>query len=244
MPGVSHLGAPPSSAACQAGRRLWVAYGYAMSKALARFELLIADVDNLIAHHPKSGSPIAGRPSGDEGPLLRSCVVLTYGAWEVYFEDSLVEAVSLLADGRREDLPGATLDWVQTMIKDPWVLADNGWRQELVRLVKATMYGDPGNPASFGVNSASPGVVAEWTRTILGATVLGGCSWPGASSDTVRRKLSDLVRLRGEIAHGGRPARLSLGEVRRRRDFTRRLAEKYDEVLFDFIASTAAAPAI
>ena len=209
-----------------------------MSKALDQFKLLIADVDNLIAHHPKSGSPLAGRPVGDEGPLVRSCVVLTYGAWEVYFEDSFVEAVQIMARGNRADLPTATLDWVRDMTEDPWVLADGGWRDELVRLVEATMYGDPMDPSSFGVNTASPQTISTWNRKILGARILDQCAWKGATNRTVKEKLSKLVTLRGDIAHGGRPAGLTLGMVRGYRDFVNRLAKEYDDELFEWVAAS------
>lgn len=179
-----------------------------MSDALAHFQLLLADVDNLIEHHPKFVEPLPGRPTSDEGPLLRSCIVLTYAAWEVYFEDSLIEASLILSRGERSDLPQATLDYVAKKSREtPWSLADAGWRNELVRIVTERVRGTPNNASSFGVNTAGPGIVNSLLDEILGVRTLNQCAWKGAKSDTVKSKLSALVKLRGDIAHGGRPRR-------------------------------------
>lgn len=83
-----------------------------MTDALDALQVALADVDNLIEHHPKTAEPGRGRgrgrPSTDEGPLLRSCVLLIYAAWEVYVEDSLVCVVQQLAEGAGPDhLPKA-----------------------------------------------------------------------------------------------------------------------------------------
>ncbi|MFF1877937.1 HEPN domain-containing protein [Leifsonia sp. NPDC058230] len=100
------------------------------------------------------------------------------------------------------------------------------------------MHGDPDDPQSFGVNTASPKTVSTWTWTILGWRTLEHCGWKNATNRTIKAKLDRLVTLRGDIAHGGRPDRLALANVRDYRDFTERLARAYDAELFSFVAST------
>lgn len=207
-----------------------------MSDALDHFEALMSDVDNLIAHHPKFIEPLRGHPATDEGPLLRSCIVLIYAAWEVYFEDSLIKAAGALAQRDRVDIPEQTLAWLgERVADDPWRLADNGWRVALVEAVTELVRGREDDALSFGVNTASPGTVSTLQYNVLGDSILERCTWsaPGRStSKGVKDALMRLVRLRGEIAHNGRPAGpLHLRHVRDWRKFIRRLAEKHDEQL-------------
>ena len=61
------------------------------SSATQVFKQLESDVDVLLSLHSGSGS--AGRPAGNNGPLLRSALVLLVTAWENYVEQVLHEAV-------------------------------------------------------------------------------------------------------------------------------------------------------
>lgn len=215
-----------------------------MTAALDHFEALMADVDNLIEHHPKFTDAAQGRPSGDEGPLLRSCMVLIYAAWEVYFEDSLIETAAALAQRERGDIPERTLAYLAERVKgDPWRLADDGWRTALVEVVTVAMRGREDETGSFGVNTASPKTVAILQFDILGISILDRCTWGARGRNTakgVKDNLDKLVKLRGEIAHTGRPSgQLHLKHVRDWRDFTRRLAEKHDEQLTLWLFETS-----
>lgn len=214
-----------------------------MSVAFDHFQALMSDVDNLIEHHPKFLEPFQGRPVGDEGPLLRSCVVLMYAAWEVYFEDSLIEAATELAQRDRGDIPQATLDYLAGKVSgDPWRLADDGWRTALIEVVTETVRGREDDQGSYGVNTASPRTVSQLQRDILGVSILDRSTWSARGRSTskgVKDQLTKLVRLRGEIAHTGRPlTSLHLRHVRDWRTFVRKLAETHDAKLAAWLTET------
>src|SRR6266436_6131103 len=108
-----------------------------MTPALEALVTALGDVDNLIEHHPKAVKPGRGRPGTDEGPLLRSCVLLTYAAWEVYVEDSLIWTVEQLASrSLAQQIPEALRNFVASDVSaDPWRLADQAWREAMVNAV-------------------------------------------------------------------------------------------------------------
>lgn len=201
----------------------------ARSKALDRFETLLADVDNLIDRHQRSDGT-AGRPSTDEGPLSRAAVLTLYAAWEVYAEESLIEVVEGLASRPKfAVLPAATRDYVGTRVNSPWDLAGEGWRTALVQVVSNVVRGDVNDPRSFGINDASPRVIVALQRDILGESPFVEVRWTNQTNSTVRRKLAKFVALRGEIAHTGRTSSsLWHGEVKQHRDFISRLAKELD----------------
>lgn len=190
-------------------------------------KIALGDVDNLIEHHPKSTNPGRGRPSSDEGPLLRSCVLLAYVAWEVYVEDSMVWAVEQLAHRSQPDqLPKALRKFVADISADPWQLAGDAWRQAAVGSIIKRVRGD-GN--GFGVNTAGPHQVIALHKQILGEDLLIKCRWPKMPASRVKEELADLVRIRGEITHTGRPPRqLHLKGVRSWREFVQHLARNID----------------
>ncbi|MET8198005.1 hypothetical protein [Micromonospora taraxaci] len=99
-----------------------------MSKALERLGVMLGDVDNLLDYHPAAKEPVRGRPPGNLKPLLRSCVVLTYAAWEVYVEDSMIEAAESIAESASGpvQVPATLRAFVTSWCKDPWCLA-GGW---------------------------------------------------------------------------------------------------------------------
>lgn len=215
-----------------------------MSDALDHFEALMSDVDNLIEHHPKFLEPLQGRPSADEGPLLRSCIVLIYAAWEVYFEDSLIETAKLLSERKRDDIPQKTQDYLAAKVSgDPWRLADDGWRSALVEVVRETVRGREDEQGSYGVNTASAKTVSLLQHQILGVSVLDRSTWNARGRNTakgVKDRLTELVKLRGEIAHTGRPlTTLHLAHVRKWRNFVNRLAHTHDEKLTTWLWETS-----
>lgn len=215
-----------------------------MSAALDHFESLMSDVGNLIEHHPKFLEPVQGRPVNDEGPLLRSCIVLIYAAWEVYFEDSLIEAATELAQRERSYIPSETLDYLAANVSgDPWRLADDGWRSALVEVVTEAVRGREDEEGSFGVNTASPKTVSLLQHKILGASIIDRSTWSARGRSTgkgVKDQLTKLVRLRGEIAHTGRPLTpLHLKHVRDWQNFTRRLATTHDEKMSAWLWETS-----
>lgn len=202
-----------------------------MSNALNRLTSQLGDVDNLIDHH--SGTGVPGRPSADEGPLNRSCVVLTYAAWEVFVEDSLVWAAQSLTDAAQRfgDLPLRSQEFAAENAGGPAALADDGWRAVFVKAVEAATQGDPDDPNSFGMNTAGPKQIASLHDKILGYRVLDRCAWVGRNNASVKSKLQRLVSDRGSIVHTGTLNGLSLGKAREYREFVGRLAQNYDSAL-------------
>jgi hypothetical protein len=94
-----------------------------MSQALDRLNVMLGDVDNLLEFHPAARSNGKGRPAGDLKPLLRSSVVLTYAAWEVYVEDSMIETVRGIAQPPTVParLPEELRKFVGLATIDPWL---------------------------------------------------------------------------------------------------------------------------
>lgn len=206
-----------------------------MTPPLDALERALNDVDSLIGHHPKATDPPPGRPTGDHGPLLRSCVVLIYAAWEVYVEESVVWAVDQLAEHTEPDqLPNALREFVAAAYaKDPWQLAD-GWREATVEAVTARVRGDETTGTS-GLNTAGPGQVRRLHGDILGRPeLLDHCGWTHYPAGRVKTDLATVIDVRGSIAHTGTtPGNLDLGGVRSWRWFVHTLATTLDGHLVD-----------
>ena len=209
-----------------------------MSKALDRLGVMLGDVDNLLDYHPAAAAPARGRPPGDLKPLLRSCVVLTYAAWEVYVEDGMIEAAESVAQSSSGpgEVPAALRAFVASWCKDPWWLAGDGWRKTITDAVTEHVRGD--EAITFGINTAGPKQVSELHRDVLGVDLLKQCKWQNMPNAKVRSELAALVRIRGKIAHAGTtPGELDLKGTRSWRDFIDRLARTLDARLDDWLSS-------
>lgn len=204
--------------------------------ALAALEVALGDVDNLISHHPKAANPVRGRPTTEEGPLLRSCVLLLYAAWEVYVEDGVIWAVSqVTAVGETTDLPDALRVFVADRSRvDPWRLAGDAWRQVCRDEVTTLARGD--DTGSFGINTAGPKQIASLHTKILGENLLDKCRWTNKPTKAIKKDLAELIVIRGEIAHTGQaPGPLHLLGVRKWRKFIQDLAIRLDGHLEDWV---------
>lgn len=205
--------------------------------AFDALEIALGDVDNLIAHHPKTANPARGRPLSDEGPLLRSCIVLLYAAWEVYAEDGVVWAVEeITAGGSADDLPEALRTFVgERAVGDPWRLAGENWREVCVDEVISLARGD--DTGSFGINTAGPRQIASLHQKILGENLLNKCRWGKKKTELVKKQLAEFVTIRGAIAHTGQPPGTPhLANVRSWHNFIRRLAQNLDGHLEAWVA--------
>lgn len=205
--------------------------GTALDAAVA----LLGDVDSLLDHHPAQKDPKPGKPAGPGyGPLLRAGTALCYTAWEVYIEEALLETVEwLLANTPAGELPEALRHWVADQNGDPWAFVGDGWRTEVLDLVRSRVEGD--EQGRFGFNTASVPKVEGLYLQILGFCPLREISWQKKDNAAVRKDVSTLVRVRGEIVHRGTtPGALSLGKVRSWADFVRRLTSRFDDRLIEF----------
>lgn len=201
-----------------------------MTAALKALSTALEDVDNLLAHHPNTATPKRGRPPSQEGPLIRSCVLLTYAAWEVYVEDSVIWSVEQLVSVADPGLlPSALRGFVSGGTSDPWSLAGDAWRGATTKAVTLLVRGSDEDETTFGMNSAGPRQINKLHDDVLGVRLLDKCRWKNKSNDAVKSELASLVRVRGSIAHTGKPpGTLHLGGARAWRTFAQRLAEHLD----------------
>ncbi|WP_146087867.1 HEPN domain-containing protein [Rathayibacter sp. AY1D2] len=198
----------------------------------------LTDVDNLIDRHQGRG-----RPGTNEQPLLRSCVVLTYAAWEVYIEESLVWVAERLVAPPHgiEKLPQATKNLIALSVsKNPWILSEDGWRTQTLSIITNKVRGDALNPTDWGLNTADVRRINALHIEVLGQTLLSQCNWQNFTNQNVLDKINALVRLRSEIAHRGQADNLSLPQIQQYRDFAQRLSEKLDSVIEAWVTSQLA----
>ncbi|MFE3003195.1 hypothetical protein ACFXG4_50710 [Nocardia sp. NPDC059246] len=203
--------------------------------ALDAAKALLSDVDSLLDHHPNNKDPKPGRPAGaGYGPLLRSCVALCYTAWEVYVEESLLESVRyFVRHGSPEELPEALQQWVVGLKPSPWAFVGEAWGDTVIQLAEARIYGDA--QGRYGFNTASVSNVESLFNEVLGYSPLYGIRWQKKTNTAVRKDISELVRIRGEIVHRGTtPGSLNLSGVRSWASFVSRLCERVDEQLVAF----------
>nr|WP_108870579.1 HEPN domain-containing protein [Tessaracoccus timonensis] len=203
--------------------------------ALEAAQNLLGDVNSLLDHHPAQKDPKPGKPAGPGyGPLLRAGTSLCYTAWEVYVEESLIETVEWLLENKEADeLPKKLRSWVVEQRRDPWVFVGDSWRSTVLELVRSRIEGD--SEGRYGFNTASVGGVESLYGSILDFCPLREIKWQKKANASVRKQISDLVKIRGEIVHrGSTPDALNLGQVRNWADFVRRLIEKFDERMVEF----------
>lgn len=196
---------------------------------------LLGDVASLLEHHPAQQDPKPGKPAGSGyGPLLRASTALCYTAWEVYVEECLLETVEwFLKNKEVGDLPDALRSWVGEQNCDPWAFIGNSWQTAVLNLVRLRVEGD--KQGRYGFNTASVSGVEGLYLQILGYCPLREISWQKKTNKSVRKDISTLVVVRGEIVHkGSTPGSLNLGSVRSWAEFVRRLTEKFDEHMGEF----------
>lgn len=197
------------------------------SVALGSFIALTGDVDNLLARHANADGK-AGKPSTDEAPLSRAAVLIMYAAWEVYFEESLIEAVDRIASLSLSLLPQATKDYLKRYVGgDPWALAGDGWRDALREQVALKVRG--ASEGGHGVNDASPAVIISLQESILGTSPFADVRWNNQSPEQIQDRLDAFINLRGEIAHTGRTAKkIWHGEIKTMVKFVAKVAREAD----------------
>lgn len=196
---------------------------------------LLEDVNSLLDHHPAQKDPKPGKPAGPGyGPLLRAGTSLCYTAWEVYVEESLTETVEWLLENKKVgELPEALRSWVAEQSNDPWAFVGDSWQSTVLDLVQSRIQGD--EQGRYGFNTASVSGVESLYSNILGYCPLREIKWQKKTNASVRKDISSLVKVRGEIVHrGSTPGALNLSGVRGWADFVRRLVEKFDEHMVEF----------
>lgn len=189
---------------------------------------LMQDVQNLLVAHPaQDGSP--GRPAGDTGPLLRSAIVLLHTAWENYVEQVAVEGLENLLKQIGSDhteLPHRLRSELGT-VKNPWVLAGDGWKSEARAAVERE---------ANRLNTPNVSNAEKLLDLAIGLPdALHGVSWRGTSNQKVLANLDEFVHnIRGEIVHKGTtPGPLHKGGVEGWINFFDRLVSQIDSKVLE-----------
>ncbi|MET8260316.1 HEPN domain-containing protein [Micromonospora sp. NPDC005205] len=202
------------------------------SNATLVFEKLEQDVDALLTLHSGSGSP--GRPKGDNGPLLRSALVLLVTAWENYVEQVLSEAMNHVIPEITADptllSPLLRVAVANKAEKSAWAVIGDGWL-DVVRKRLSYEIGTFSNAAARQVN--------DLIKNVLGIeNILDAVNWQQYDATKVQVELTSLVNdIRGEIVHRGTtPGILHLDGVRSWRSFMNNLVRCFDEALADAVA--------
>lgn len=197
------------------------------SAATQVFASLESDVAVLIGLHSGSGAP--GRPAGNNGPLLRSALVLLVTAWENYVEQVLREAVNHVTPRIKAE-PALLSPFLRNAVahkaKDSvWAVVGDGWLTVASRRLEHEI-------SAF--NNAASRQVNELVEQILGVeNILDSVSWQAVGPAKAQADLTELVNdIRGEIVHRGTtPMTLGLPDVRAWRNYMANLVKNFDKAL-------------
>jgi len=190
----------------------------------------IAQLTRLLEIHTQVAGPDPGYKYGVE-ILNKSALVLLVACWEAFIEDLASEAFAVLLSSVSD--PAAVPTKVLALAAGPlknsederavWGLAGEGWKRVLLQ-----HHDDIIDRFIGRLNTPRPGQVDAIFEALLGLRNLSSSwKWRGMSNERVRRKLDNLVDLRGEISH-----RVSASEpvyksaVTDHIDFVKRLAAK------------------
>ncbi|WP_148897006.1 HEPN domain-containing protein [Geothermobacter ehrlichii] len=152
---------------------------------------------------------VAGAGPGrkrDVQVLNKSAIIITLACWEAYVEDLARNAFEYMLNVASEPsiFPDHVLAVAGKRIAkagalDVWMLADDGWKAALSAhkdeiLNKYIVKGSFNTPSCKNID--------KLYSELIGLTSASReFYWPGMSNDKAKKKLQDLIDLRGEIAH-------------------------------------------
>ncbi len=137
--------------------------------------------------------------------LTKSCVVLMVACWEAFVEDAAEKSVDFLLDkaDSPSKLPKGLLKHVADELKSDkndlmvWSLAGEGWKSTVKSHYKAMLSKHLGP-----FNTPKAGNIDNLFKSVLGIEDFSSCwSWKNMSNKSAKEKLSNIVALRGTIAH-------------------------------------------
>jgi hypothetical protein len=213
----------------------------------SRFERGLADVDRLMEIHTELGGPDRGYRAGLE-PLNRSAVVLLTAVWEGFVEDAAAQALERLVGAAKtpDKLPLLLRTTVAKEIKDDphnlasWKLAGNRWqpylRGRLDDYAKARARGL--------ITPDSTRVEALFKHAVGLEHITDAWRWQSMTQARAKDKLDEMIRRRGDIAHGGEPAgpsKVQRAEVRRHKDHVVHLVDATELKVNAFLHANGAA---
>jgi len=164
----------------------------------------IAEVNRLIAIHEKLTGKGPGYKSNVE-VLNKSCTVLLVACWEAFVEDMAENAFRILFINARDPnlFPKGVLVGAARKLRESkdegavWKLAGDGWKKVLGDYKQEVIKRHCGT-----LNTPKPDQVNSLFAHLLGIKHLSShWHWLGVSADKAKKKLEELVELRGAIAH-------------------------------------------
>lgn len=171
--------------------------------ARGNFEHSLADVQILLRFHDTETKKKSGRPDRTLEVFKRAGVILAVTAWETYVEDSLKSQVQerVKAAKTPQDLQ-ATFNsvaqaWLCSAPKPPdlakWT--GSGWQEVILERLRVEV---------DTLNTPNSSNVEKLFKRYLGLEITKHWKWQGTASKDARRKLDDLVSLRGQLVHRGK----------------------------------------
>jgi RiboL-PSP-HEPN len=197
-------------------------------------------VENLISNHVEvmrlaeihatiSGTGPGRRAKYDVEILNKSGIVLLVATWEAYIEDLAISAFDAVfaAASTCTVFPSKVLTLAARELRSSaderrvWELAGVGWRTVLQDHRQVIIDRYVGT-----MNTPKPEQVDGLFSELIGLSALSShWHWIKTNSDQAKKRLTDLVELRGDIAHRVKTSRtVTKGEVLKAQDFTSRLA--------------------
>lgn len=162
------------------------------------------EVDRLVEIHTKMSGKKAGYKH-NVAVLNKSAIVLLVACWECFIEDLAESAFSiLLRRATKHDIfSGKVLTEAAKPLKESkddrevWQLAGDGWRNVL-KNHKSTLF----TRYTGKLNTPRPEQVDALYESLLGIkSISSNWHWKGTSANDSVSKLTDLIDLRGTIAH-------------------------------------------
>lgn len=189
------------------------------------------EVDRLLEIHEQLGGTGVGRRHHIE-VINRSAIVMLVACWEDYVENLATIAFDYLIENveSARDLPRKLQAYVARSItaeKDDcavWKLADTGWKAVLREYRSEILERHTGR-----FNTPRTAKVDSLYESLIGLQNLSkSWKWSGTSNESAKKRLEELITLRGEIAH-----RVIAGRSVRKKDV---LSDKH---LIGFISATS-----
>jgi hypothetical protein len=169
------------------------------------FQENLEEVKNLLAIHRFLTGEKPGRRHSAVAVLNKSGIVLLVACWESFVEDLADKTFSALLTSAKTPyyFPKSVQKLVVSLLKDDknelkiLELAGDGWKSTLKQYRTETVTKFIG-----GFNTPSAENIDGLFSGLIGLDNLSKCwSWPKTRPGSARRRLSKLIKLRGDIAH-------------------------------------------
>jgi len=168
---------------------------------IERLRSNVAEVKRLVAIHGQLTGIGPGRRH-DVQVLNKSAVLLVVASWESFIEALILSSAQFLSENAETiaDIPDKTKLCISNRLKREnhdnaiWALAGLGWKEQILAEAK---------DRTSRLHTPKATNIDELFMSIIGLPKLSShWHWPGAKHENVSARLSMLLDLRHEIAHG------------------------------------------